>query len=210
MPFLAYYSEAAQASWEASPSKVPGPRGLRFLVLFITDWHLPGVLFYTGFSVSFFFFCLFLKRSFLRLKNYIFRTVSKNSRVHTPLTFLRFLLVFVQNGKKGQNFQSFFGEYFIVIIHRFSPNFQGMLPQSGYNVCPLLGAKSPYHLLMPASQRKDSPFLMLSNILSFNYDVIIGAAQSTISLSVLGSDQEGSLSDDNGINCYKRRTMTSV
>src|SRR2546425_1220125 len=72
------------------------------------------------------------------------------------------------------------------------------------------GAKSPYHLLMPASQRKDSPFFMLSNISSFNYDVIIGAAQSTISLSVLGSDQDGSLSDDNCINCYKRRTLTSV
>src|SRR5206468_10372089 len=72
------------------------------------------------------------------------------------------------------------------------------------------GAKSPCHLLMPASQIKDSPFLMLSNILSFNYDVIIGAAQSTISLSVLGSDQDGSLSDDNGINCYKRRILTSV
>ena len=32
IPFLAHYWEADQASGDASPSKVPGPRGLRFLV----------------------------------------------------------------------------------------------------------------------------------------------------------------------------------
>ena len=32
MPFLAHYEEADQASGDASPSQVPGPRGLRFLV----------------------------------------------------------------------------------------------------------------------------------------------------------------------------------
>src|SRR2546425_5871585 len=80
LPFLAYYSEAAQASWEASPSKVSARE--------------------TYISIFF----LFAKSSFLRLRNYIFGTVSKNSRVHTPLTFLIFFLVFVQNSKKRHIF----------------------------------------------------------------------------------------------------------
>src|SRR2546425_12503802 len=98
---------------------------------------MPGVLFYTRFLVffsffSFFLFCLFLKSSFLRLKNYIFRTVSKNSRVHTPLTFLKIFLVFVQNSKKRQIFLTFHCWYYTVIIYRFSSNFYGMFPQARY------------------------------------------------------------------------------
>ena len=116
MPLLAYYSEAGQASGEASPSQVH-PRGLIFLVFFVFEKFVSEA------------------------KRLYFQNRLKNPKVAYPPYFFDISLSFCQNGKKRQNIQSFFGEYFIVIIHRFSPNFQGMLPQSGYNLCPLLGLK---------------------------------------------------------------------
>src|SRR5437867_2671512 len=86
----------------------------------------------------------------------------------------------------------FFKHSTVCILCNYAPifaKFSGNVTSIRIQCVSTFGAKNPYHLLMPASQRKDSPVFVLSNILYFNCEVIIGAAQSTSSLQ---STRDGS------------------